>query len=374
MEDLRSHSDDEIDLMELIQTIWNGKLRIASIIAACVFGVLGVYFIQPPPMFVATTEIKPITSVEAELYNESNAVGFFEISPQMLLDLYIEQFEGMILQVVQEFGLLKKDTFEDEQSYNEAVIELASSLQILPPSNADGNESDEIRRFWTIVFENNDYMSWIDALSSVNRSANEEVRQTIIRRFESNLSVSKLKDQFELEDLATQIANLKIDYNRKTSDRLAYLGEQAAIARKLGVANNTIEAQTFSTKSGMVATVKTDTPFYLRGYDAIEKEIELIESRKEKEAFVIGLLELEQKRRAIEQDKTLERAEQLFASTPVITPDTFSAVSVTVEATYFEYQNKLMLKLVLAVIIGLMIGVFYVIISDAMRKRSQPYV
>ncbi|MGB2461860.1 MAG: hypothetical protein ACPIEU_03855, partial [Candidatus Puniceispirillaceae bacterium] len=62
----------------------------------------------------------------------------------------------------------------------------------------------------------------------------------------------------------------------------------------------------------------------------------LIEVRENKKAFVSVLLELEQKKRQQEQDKTLERAEALFADTPVMRGDDFSAVSMTVAATEFE--------------------------------------
>jgi hypothetical protein len=145
------------------------------------------------------------------------------------------------------------------------------------------------------------------------------------------------------------------------------LSEQASIARKLGVAKNTIEAQTFSAQNGMVANVKTDTPFYLRGYEAIENEIVLIKSRSQKEAFVGGLLLLEQKQRTLRQDMTLERAEALIAATPIFGANDFSAVSFTVEATTFETQSKRILMLALAVVIG----VLYVLIASAVRNRSQ---
>jgi hypothetical protein len=59
-----------------------------------------------------------------------------------------------------------------------------------------------------------------------------------------------------------------------------------AIARKLGIKKNTIESQMFDTQNTVVTNVKTDTPFYLRGYEAIEEEINLIKGRKNKSAFV----------------------------------------------------------------------------------------
>ena len=197
------------------------------------------------------------------------------------------------------------------------------------------------------------------------------MKSILQQQFELSLLVAKQKRDFELEDLDFQINNALADYDRKISDRLAYLIEQAAIARKLGVAKNTIEAQMFSAQNGMVANVKTDTPFYLRGYEAIEKEIELIASRTKKEAFVVGLLELEQKQRKLKQDMTLERAEALFALTPIMSGDDFSAVTLTVEATNFEPQSSRLLMLALAVIIGGMAGVVYVLISTAVRQRKE---
>ena len=121
----------------------------------------------------------------------------------------------------------------------------------------------------------------------------------------------------------------------------------------------------------MVASVKTDTPFYLRGYEAIEKEIELISSRKDKRAFASGLLELEQKKRALEQDKTLQRAEALFAETPLAKPSEFSAASFAVGATEFKYKSKRALMLALSAVVGGMIGVVYVLIAGAMRGRRE---
>jgi len=373
MEDTKPHYDDEIDLVALAQTVWEDKWKIVAVVTFSVLSVFGYQTIQPQPNFEASTEIKPITSVEAERYRQSNALGFFEVTPNTLLNLYIEQLDERTLfeEVIRKYQLLDVEKFEDKQAYEEGVIALASSIDILPPINIDGTKKGDVRRFWTISFESYDDDKWKQVLSSVDSLANQSVQRILQQRFQTSLSVAKQKRNFELEDIEIQIANALADYDRKISDRLAFLSEQASIARKLGVAKNTIEAQTFSAQNGMVANVKTDTPFYLRGYEAIEKEIELIKSRTNKEAFVKGLVELEQKRRTLKQDKMLERAESLFASTPILNTNDFSAVSVMVNATTFETKAKKMLMLALAVVIGGMIGVVYVLISSAVRNRKQ---
>ena len=373
MSEVRPTYDDELDLFEFFETLWDGKWKIVGVVIFSVLSVFGYQTIQPQPNFEASTEIKPISSVEAGRYSQSNALGFFEVSPNTLLNLYIDQLDDRTLfeEAIRKYQLLDVEKFEDKQAYEEAVIELASSIDISPPININGTEKGDLRSFWTIGFEYNDDDKWKQVLSSVDSLANQSVQRILQQRFQTSLSVAKQKQKFELEDVQTQIDNALADYERKTSDRLAFMREQAAIARKLGVAKNTIEAQMFSAQNGVVANVKTDTPFYLRGYEAIEKEIELIEFRKDTKAFIDGLIELEQKKRSLEQNKTLERGDILFASTPIMSTDDFSAVSETMLATAFEDKSKKILMLALAVVIGGMIGVVYVLISSAVRNRKQ---
>lgn len=372
MTEVRQQYDDEIDLVELFTTVWQGKWQIISFVFVFVLGVIGFNFTQPAPSFTATTEIKPISSIDADLYRASNAVGFFEITPSLLQALYIEQLDGRVLleSAIKKFELLDKEKFKTDELYNEAVIELAASVSLLAPVNVDGAEKGEVRRYWTISAEYNNEEKWKAVLAAVSAGATEQVRTALLSRFQTSVEVAKQKLMFDIEDIQTKIKNAEQDYNREVKDRLAFLREQAAIARKLGVSKNTIEAQMFSSQNSVVANVKTDTPFYLRGYEAIEKEIELLESRNDSESFIKGLVELEKKERELQQDKTLQRAELLFSTTPLQIKDDFKAVSFTVDSTDFEYKSKRMLMLALAAVLGGMIGAVYVLIASAVRKRK----
>ena len=383
---------DEIDLMEFFQTIWDGKFKIAGVILMAVLGVVGFFYTQPPPSFTAKTEVKPITSELANRYQISNSLGFFEVYSDKDKDdgqgkdkdkdkavvrfldaLFIEQLDARLLfeDAFRKYAVLDKNDYETETDFNKAIIELAAAISLLPPINVDGTAKGESRRHWTIEFEFNDKEKWLNALADVKAKANQNVRELIRDNFTTTLAAAEKKKAFEIEDISTIIDNALSDYDRKADDRVAFLREQSAIARKLGVKNNTIETQSFGGKNSVVTNVKTDTPFYLRGYEAIEKEIALVEARENKKAFVSGLLELEQKKRQLEQDKTLERAEALFADTPVMRGDDFSAVVMTVAATEFESKSKRMLMLAMAVVLGGMVGTVYVLIANAMRKRNE---
>jgi LPS O-antigen subunit length determinant protein (WzzB/FepE family) len=423
-------SSDEIDLLDLVQTLWAGKFKIVGFVLAFVLGVLGVLFFQPAPPFIAKTEIKPILSEEAERYRLFNDLGFIVVTPEGLRALFIERLDSRQLfeEAFKKYKLLNRGDYKTDEKFEAALSLLAASIDILAPVNVDGKEKGESRKHWTISFEYNDHDKWQDALREVSFAANEEVRGLLKLRFENTFraamqkrrfgledintamenarkdfdrSIDKfvLKKNFELQDLNIAIGNAFKDYDRKTSDRLAFLKEQASIARKLGVSKNTIEAQTFTTQTGVLANVKTDTPFYLRGYEAIEKEIELIQGRQNKKAFIAELielerkkraleqdktleraelnkafleaiLELEQKKRALEQDRTLERAETLFAETPIMADPNFSAVSFDVDATDYQSKTKRLLMVALAMVMGAMVGAVFVLISNAMKTRQ----
>jgi hypothetical protein len=240
---------------------------------------------------------------------------------------------------IDKFELINKDDFENDNDYREAIQKFASEIEVLRPINVDGQAKGEIRLYHVLSAEYNDEDKWKQLIAFVDTEANKRVKEIITNRFKSIVSVEEqiktfaikdidiaienaekdfdkkmeqfeLEQQFKLEDVTTQIDNATKDYDRITKDRLAFLSEQAAIARKLGVKKNTIESQMFDTQNTVVTNVKTDTPFYLRGYEAIEEEINLIKGRKDKISFVKDLFKLEQEKRKLEQDRTLQRAEK----------------------------------------------------------------
>ena len=71
MSDLQKNYDDEIDLLNLIETVWNGKWKIALFMIVGIFIAFG-YNIIKVNSFIATTEIRPITTFEEDKYRLFN--------------------------------------------------------------------------------------------------------------------------------------------------------------------------------------------------------------------------------------------------------------------------------------------------------------
>ena len=118
---------------------------------------------------------------------------------------------------------------------------------------------------WTIEFEINDQEKWEDALSFIDNEINKNIQNYLAKNFSTTLNNLKLLDQFKLEDLNQKIEFAKNDYDIEISNRLAFLNEQASIARELNIKNNTLEVENFNTSSGVISNLQTAKPYYMRG-------------------------------------------------------------------------------------------------------------
>ena len=363
---------DEVDLVELIQTVWNGKLVILAFVFVSLAAAFGFTIAGPAPDFLATSQIKPIFTEDEEKYRKFNAVDVYQVDADMLLAHFIEQLDNR--QVVQKLlvkhRLLDRNDFDSDEDFKDALVQFASSINIAPPADDDSQQIGGDAKHWQLSFEYNDRDKWLALLKDLKLETTGEVQRLVTTQFANIIETMVTKRAFELEDLETAIDNTFADYEQVVTKRVAFLQEQAAIARTLNVADNTIETQSFATQSGMITNITTEVPFYLRGYKAIEKELELLRSRDDLAPFIDNLAELQSQKRALEQDKTVERAKSLFALSPIGSEQGFSAVSFEAASTTFKTQSNRMLIVILAAFIGGIIGIAYVLVSNAIKNRA----
>jgi LPS O-antigen subunit length determinant protein (WzzB/FepE family) len=379
---------DEIDLIGVIINIWKNKLKIVAIAVGFIVLSAVLHFVIKPPLN-AKTEILPITIFENNLYlaynslltlqSESNDEKILtqqklnRIDRNYLLNLFLEelQIKEIVTEAIKKFKLINQNKFNDKDEYLEEVEKYALKLDLLRPINVDGSQRGETRLNWTIEFEIKDKEKWEDALSFINNKINKDIQNYLVINFNTSLNNLRLLDQFKLEDLNQKIEFAKKDYDIETNNRLAFLYEQASIARELNIKNNTLEVENFNTSSGgVISNLQTAKPYYMRGYSMIEKEIELIESRNNKDAFIKNLLDLEKDRRNLLENKSLERIEQLFNSTPIINGNNFKAAEIIYKDTEFESSFSLTKAVLFSGIFGIIFGIFYVLISNAIQQRK----
>ena len=71
----------------------------------------------------------------------------------------------------------------------------------------------------------------------------------------------------------------------------------------------------------------------------------------------------------VEQDKTLQRATSLYYSSPLVN-NLFYAASTKATSTKFDYNNNRNKLLLAAIVIGLIIGLLYVFISQEIQIQK----
>lgn len=249
------------------------------------------------------------------------------------------------------------------------MAKLATSIEISLPADTKGIETRGI-----IKFKYNDEAKWMLVIEYASEYANREIYAAIRSRFANLLKAEKLKKQYAIEDLKIKQGSLITTYTKTMNSRVAILREQAIIARELGI--ETYFAGNFTNRNrGIISDVTSGVPLYMNGYKSLEKEIDLILSRKDIERFVPGLEDLEQKIELLSKDKALERAEEQFALTPVGSQKGFILASISSETTKFEYNSKrsLVLALVLfgVVILGIIFVQSKIFVLSKNAKRSR---
>jgi LPS O-antigen subunit length determinant protein (WzzB/FepE family) len=379
----------ELNIIDFIFLIWQEKWKIALAPLVLYISVFS-YQANKKITYNTVTPIDKISTLETYKYLRYNEMlpmindfnNLKGLTKSSLVELFVEAISPQLIKkAFKKFSLLDLKDFKDEDSYDIAVASLANSMQIvkrkisedLPMFDLNGNYTGMKKNLefeYQIEFSFDDLDKLIQVFKYVNVEANKIVKQNIQVLFDNYLSILEEKENYNINSITLEINNLMYDYKREAEEQVLYLKEQAAIAEALGIAKNTIEVTTygqFNTFTG----VNLDTPFYLRGYEAINKEINLIESRTNKKAFIEGLFSLEKKRRNIEQNKNqiLKKILSDFRSTPIFNDSNFYAATINYSQTLYnrDYLNKL---LALSILIGLIIGVTYVIIFRAIKAHE----
>lgn len=371
MNELKVENDGDIDLVEIFQVLWNSKFTIIGFITACVFFVF-IYFQSQPRYFNSYIEIKPIASYEHDKYIANNSMGFFPIGIIDLIELYVEQIEEkkIIQQAIVKNKLIEKKEYDNEKDYSDAVVSLAASFDVIKTNfEADNKQDNTETTNWKINFQYYDAQVLKVTLATINELANNQVREVLVDRFNLKMNDERTDRIAIIEDLELQMKFAKDDYDTDIASRLAFLKEQAIIARKLDISKGNIENLSIETEEKSLTIQGLELPFYSRGYIAIETEIGLIKERVKKDLFINKLSQLKKQKRALEINKDFVRAEILFNESPIMNLNSFLAASLKVEEIEIVPLNNHLIPLAWTASISSIVIVFHILIWNAIRAR-----
>ena len=158
-----------------------------------------------------------------------------------------------------------------------------------------------------------------------------------------NLTINNLKnlvfDNFEKSSRFKQKISMAND-----KKRLDFLKEQSSIAKALGIVDNQID--TINVSQSLSLNINTtDIAYYLRGYNAIDKEIELIEQRNY---------------------RYLKSIEEEISS---IKKKSIKWVDYNIFLTNTKSLKNTKLILLISILLGLILGIFYLLILNGFQSK-----
>ena len=135
---------------------------------------------------------------------------------------------------------------------------------------------------------------------------------------------------------------------RKNQDliRLEYLSEQSSIARELNILDNQIDNVNLTQSSVSLNINTADIAYYLRGYKAIDKEIELIKNRDYQNFEFIK-----------QEIANLKKKDIKWIDYNIY----------SLEIKSLKNTKKI---IIISILIGLIVGLIFVLISNAIQSQT----
>ena len=247
--------NDEIDLMETLETVWRKKFNILFII---VFSLLAVFleqtFNKERVKINATTEIRPIKTADEASYQifnsvlrslkpaqsvEANSVKYrdesnneffkidevsvpnndrmiknlniININKEYLYDLFVEVINEKpnLKTQIKKFNLVKRDDYSDVIEYEKAVDKLLSSIRLIKTNDEDNNRSfrnkaSEVR----IEITHYNVDQWEKFLTFLEVQTNIKIQEKIIKVFNNYINYLEIMREFEIQDLEYKLLTL----------------------------------------------------------------------------------------------------------------------------------------------------------------------
>lgn len=418
------NNSDEIDLVVIIKNLWQGKWIILFMVFIASLAVVIFFQLQPKKVILSfgismvkvsnskylildeiiekltadLTYNKEVlenknnfsdTSNTDKLYNRTDKLynreitiieesvkrlNFIKLSPQLLLNLYLENLTTyeVVEEAVRISNLFKNQNYStvDYQNKVQSIINSIKVIQLRSVEQAKQQlkEIEKLFYEYKLDFTFNDSEKGKLFLINLDKVTNKRVRDIILQNFNENIDTFEYLTTIKLDEIDYAIQIELYTHEQETKKRIEFLKEQAKIARALEIARNTIKTEKFSLGSGAITNVTTDTPFYFRGYEAIEKEIELIQARVDPNLFAKEITKLEKQKKYLKENKNINNLKFVFNNSDLTKKEKFVAAHI------FELQSKInsnFKKILLIVIfISLMIGSIFVLIRQSFQKQN----
>ena len=411
---------DEIDLVELFQSLWGQKWLISGV-AAVVAAAAGAYAFLATPVYEVQSLLRPalikdldelngtgvytltpadaLKKVGASLDSYETRLGFFQANknlfdglakPDRSLEQAFEEFSR------EQFVLLKPDPkkLDNLSDYVGIQISYPEDLDGVAITNglvayAINAERERIAADFQVVIANR--------LNTVERQI-----KAARANYEANKasSIAKLKeaDSLKRAELQDELKALRQQLRTKRMNRIAQLDESIAIAKSLGISKPTTPAAMGDegrAAQGQGSVIRTEVnnqqiPLYFMGTETLQAERDALKARSSDDFTEPRIAEIAKELKLLEQNRKIEvlknrKDEDLFlkqlaqlreekARFKGLDLDLSALTLVRVDQPAAKplkpKEPKKVLIIAFGFMLGGMLGVFVALIRSMLAKRS----
>jgi LPS O-antigen subunit length determinant protein (WzzB/FepE family) len=344
-----SEENIEIDLRTIIDQILSNLISIFAIISS--FLIFGYFLFQNiEDKWNGQIEVSFISSQEKSLYTEfvialddiklnSDSLGIStshlmlnsELLDTYLLNLFYEQLidRNEIVDYLMLNNIVAKNSLDDED-YKILLREISQNVFV--KKNIDKNGLIESL---SINYNSSSKKNIRDLFNYTIRQVNGNVSSYMISEIQNQKNITSNLITQKVNQIKDEVILHSSSYEDLMEQRLLFLTEQSQIARSLNLQTNEL------TQSIILDEFKTDEndftpPYYLRGYVAIEKEIDLIKNRPIGQILTDEMLEFNSDLRKYEKFRNDLSSFDKYNLTPL---GTSSFTSITFDIDSIKYSN-----------------------------------
>ena len=312
-------NDDEINLVDIFKIIFKGRLKILLItIISFLIGLA--YSYQLPNNYLNSITLSSSDDFESfRLDKISKMIKKNSSNKNRFIDELLDYDEFLL--TLKNMEKVKKNITNLPKEYQEIELFKYTKLLKITKSEEDPNNY-EIDFIWD------------------NTNEARMILQNTIDLTKINL------EKTNYEALNKYLLFEKELTRNKDEVRLNYLLEQSLIAKELNIIDNQIDNVNLSQSSVQLSISTADIAYYLRGYKAIDKEIELIKNRDYQNFDFIK-----------QEIANLKEKDIRWIN--------YNIYSLVVKS--LKNTKKI---IIISILLGLIVGVIFVLISNAIQSQT----
>lgn len=344
------NAGDEIDLFELVQSIWQEKLTVI-LVTVLITALAVIYALLATPVYETEVTLLPPQTSDIQAYNQ----GLIALKDND--GAWLKEYTAKL--VYTEF----LDNLRSRQLRNQALDEFY--LPLLPKDTDLTNRQALHQRFSRVLSIKQPDIKNMPDLYAVQVQFTDPEQAAMLANDYVQLALQKTKQQLKADveaehtrlrvDLESQLESLQRQAAQERQDELVKLKEALIVAENLGIEQPILPVGK-STREG--AAYVDRNLLYMRGAKALQAQISVLESRQSDLPFIENYQELAAK---LELLKTLKLDNNQVA---VATIDELAEVPVK------PVKPKKSLIVAVGFSVGGVLGIFIALIKAAIRKRK----